>query len=268
MKKLLITLLLLNVATAYTQNIGINEDGSSPNSSAILDVKSTDKGLLIPRVQLDDVSTAAPITAPVEGLLIYNETGTEPKGFYYWNGTNWIKLTTGNATGPWESTGSYVYLANPTDSVGIGTTTPTAELDVSGTVSAEEFKTTIINVGGVGNVTLPPSTPFVNLSDLNTTFNLTHSTNVSISYQVGYYQSCGSYLGTRVLVDGVEVIPLRSIQGYFIHGTCSGNYILNLSAGNHTVVVQYRSGGCHTNIAPSGSDYMTKSLQIHILGNQ
>ena len=51
---------------------------------------STERGLLIPRVDLDDATTAAPVTAPVaEGLLIYNETGTEPHGFYYWNGSVW-----------------------------------------------------------------------------------------------------------------------------------------------------------------------------------
>jgi hypothetical protein len=130
MKKLLIIVLLLNVLSAFSQNIGINEDGSSPNSSAILDVKSADKGLLIPRVQLDDVSTAAPITAPVEGLLIYNETGTEPKGFYYWNGTSWIKLTTGSTTGPWERSAPNVFLEELGDSVGIGTETPNAKLHI------------------------------------------------------------------------------------------------------------------------------------------
>jgi hypothetical protein len=94
MKKLLITLLLLNIAQAFAQNIGINEDGSSPNSSAILDVNSTDKGVLIPRVQLDDASLAGPVVAPVEGLMVYNETGLLPKGFYYWDGDSWEKLYT------------------------------------------------------------------------------------------------------------------------------------------------------------------------------
>ncbi len=54
---------------------------------------STERGLLIPRVDLDDATTASPVTAPVaEGLLIYNETGTEPHGFYYWDGSVWVRL--------------------------------------------------------------------------------------------------------------------------------------------------------------------------------
>jgi hypothetical protein len=74
------------------QNVGINGDGTAPDNSAILDVKSSDKGVLIPRVQLDDASTEAPVTNPVEGLMIYNELGSEPKGFWYWTGSEWQQI--------------------------------------------------------------------------------------------------------------------------------------------------------------------------------
>jgi hypothetical protein len=47
--KTLIAALLLSGA-AFAQNVGINADGSSPNSSAMLDVKSTSKGFLAPHV--------------------------------------------------------------------------------------------------------------------------------------------------------------------------------------------------------------------------
>jgi hypothetical protein len=49
--------------------VGINTDGSSPNPSAMLDVKSTDKGFLLPRMtttQRDNISNPEP------GLLIFN----------------------------------------------------------------------------------------------------------------------------------------------------------------------------------------------------
>jgi uncharacterized protein (TIGR02145 family) len=53
----------------FAQNLGINNDGSSPKNSAMLDVKSTTKGMLIPRM------TAAQIAAienPADGLQAYN----------------------------------------------------------------------------------------------------------------------------------------------------------------------------------------------------
>ncbi|MEA3447402.1 MAG: tail fiber domain-containing protein [Bacteroidota bacterium] len=75
----------------FAQNVGINQP--NPDNSALLDLTSTERGLLIPRVALDDINTAAPIISPVaEGLLIYNETGSEPHGFYYWDGSQWIIL--------------------------------------------------------------------------------------------------------------------------------------------------------------------------------
>ncbi|MDD2965579.1 MAG: DUF1566 domain-containing protein [Bacteroidales bacterium] len=73
-----------------SQNVGINNDGSEPDPSAALDVKATDKGILIPRVDF----TALPATPPA-GLLVY-VTANGPDGnnaFYYYNGTQWQKLS-------------------------------------------------------------------------------------------------------------------------------------------------------------------------------
>ncbi|HMY64887.1 MAG TPA: tail fiber domain-containing protein [Chitinophagaceae bacterium] len=102
-----IALFLSFNAQVYAQNVGINGDGSAPNSSAGLDIKFSDKGLLIPRVAINDVNLAAPIATPAEGLLVYNETGTQAKGFYYWNGTKWVLLLTGSgANNAWKLTGN------------------------------------------------------------------------------------------------------------------------------------------------------------------
>ena len=53
-----ITLLLAPVSGALAQ-VGINTDNSLPDSSAILDVKSTNKGLLIPRMTQSQVEAIA-----------------------------------------------------------------------------------------------------------------------------------------------------------------------------------------------------------------
>ncbi len=49
-KKLLLAILLMASTTAFSQNVGINTDGSAPDNSALLDVKGTSKGLLVPRM--------------------------------------------------------------------------------------------------------------------------------------------------------------------------------------------------------------------------
>lgn len=69
------------------QNIGINEDGSNPDPSAILDVKSDDKGFLVPRVTQTNKNN---MTSPATGLLVY-QFDADP-GFYYYDGSTWQKL--------------------------------------------------------------------------------------------------------------------------------------------------------------------------------
>ncbi|MCX7650236.1 MAG: hypothetical protein N2050_06750 [Flavobacteriales bacterium] len=91
------------------QNVGINTDGSTPDASAILDVKASDKGLLVPRVSLTNVSSASPISSPATGLLVYNTNASLPggngEGFYVWLGSGWNRLDLSNS-GDWRLTGN------------------------------------------------------------------------------------------------------------------------------------------------------------------
>ena len=99
---LLFYLITASFVSLNAQNVGINSTGASPDGSAMLDVSSTNKGLLIPRVAL--VNATNPISSPVEGLLVYNNGGSiGPDGFYYFDGTNWTSLASGGS-----SSGHYV----------------------------------------------------------------------------------------------------------------------------------------------------------------
>ncbi len=77
----LLTGYLLIAFSAFAQ-VGINSDGSGPDNSAMLEVKSTTKGLLIP--SMTAVQRAA-IASPATGLLVFQTNGAA--GFYYNNGT-------------------------------------------------------------------------------------------------------------------------------------------------------------------------------------
>jgi len=80
---------------SQAQSVGINSDGSSPNGSAMLDVSSTTKGFLPPRMtkaQRNAISSPS----PANGLLIF-QTDSVP-GYYYYNGTSWIDISN-RATG-------------------------------------------------------------------------------------------------------------------------------------------------------------------------
>ncbi|MBN1338661.1 MAG: DUF1566 domain-containing protein [Bacteroidales bacterium] len=89
-KLLLIAAILFFGIQSYAQNVAINNDGSDPDPSAALDVKASDKGVLIPRVDFSNLPVS-----PATGLLVY-VTANGPKGndaFYYYDGTQWTKLS-------------------------------------------------------------------------------------------------------------------------------------------------------------------------------
>lgn len=57
---------------------------STPNASSLLEISSTTKGVLLPRMTKTQRDA---IAAPIEGLLVY-QTNSQP-GFYYYDGTSW-----------------------------------------------------------------------------------------------------------------------------------------------------------------------------------
>ncbi len=94
--KIKITFFLLIISQIFMAQVGI---GGNPDASAQLDVSSTNKGIIIPRVPLGSVtdnSLDGGTTTVVEGLTIYNTNenvaGGNGKGFYYYNGSKWMKL--------------------------------------------------------------------------------------------------------------------------------------------------------------------------------
>ncbi|MCF6170615.1 MAG: hypothetical protein L3J66_06530, partial [Bacteroidales bacterium] len=79
--------LLFNIS--LTAQVAINTDGSTPDASAMLDVKSPEGGLLIPRVALVNDVDGSTIKNPATGLLVYvpDGSGLTPGGFYFNAGT-------------------------------------------------------------------------------------------------------------------------------------------------------------------------------------
>jgi uncharacterized protein (TIGR02145 family) len=111
---------LLLSAAAIAQ-IGVNEDGSAANSSAILDVKSTTKGVLVPRMTFGERDA---ISNPATGLLVFC---TDNNGFYTNKGTpavkNWIMVNS-----QWLYFGSKIFYNS--GNVGIGNGNPDTKLVV------------------------------------------------------------------------------------------------------------------------------------------
>ncbi|MBK7883657.1 MAG: hypothetical protein IPJ81_07505 [Chitinophagaceae bacterium] len=102
--------LLLSFTLIQAQSVGVGT--KTPDGSAMLDVTSLNKGLLIPRIQtLTGINDAVTITNPANSLLIYTRINNLNPGYYYNSGTPdlpvWVKLSTGNGVGnDWSITGN------------------------------------------------------------------------------------------------------------------------------------------------------------------
>lgn len=108
---LLIAFLFISSISRAQGGFAINTTGATANSSSILDASATDRGVLIPRLALSATNNPSPVTSPATSLLVYNtassgagNTAVTP-GYYYWDGTQWVRLLTGQST-DWTLTGN------------------------------------------------------------------------------------------------------------------------------------------------------------------
>lgn len=119
---LIIFSVLLPIQNFYGQ-IGVGT--STPHQSSILDISSSDKGLLIPNVSLTGSNDITTISSPKESLLIYNTSTVSgvnevSPGYYYFNGTSWEKIGSSSATSSlWENLPSTNRMRISTQSNGV-----------------------------------------------------------------------------------------------------------------------------------------------------
>ncbi|MCF8465526.1 MAG: hypothetical protein K9G41_11835 [Flavobacteriales bacterium] len=101
---LLISICLLASVAVSAQNVGIGSTSFTPEADAILELRSTTTGFLMPRMT---AAQMAAISGPTEGLLVYQTNAT--KGFKYFDGSVWTSF--GGASGP-DNFGNHTATAN------------------------------------------------------------------------------------------------------------------------------------------------------------
>lgn len=101
MKNSLVFCFMLLSASVHSQSLSINTDGSTANPSAMLDVKSTSRGLLIPRMTKLQRNV---IASPAKGLMVFVDD-VDSVGFHYYNGSSWLWLEALGSAG-WKTTGN------------------------------------------------------------------------------------------------------------------------------------------------------------------
>ena len=106
MRVILLCFFLLVTTVLLAQNVSINNTGTAANASAMLDVSSTTKGILIPRITLAQRTAMSPLPAVAQGLMVYQTDGVQ--GFYFntsiTSTPNWIYILGSNSG--WGLTGN------------------------------------------------------------------------------------------------------------------------------------------------------------------
>ena len=210
MKKLLYLAISLFAISTTAQSVAINTDGSAPDDSAVLDLKSTNQGILVPRMTQANRNA---ITTPATGLMIFQTDNTP--GFYFNAGTP----TTPN----WQAVGG-----------GGSTSSPTVVLDVECTTAGNYNPgEATIDVSGYPRYDNVLVTPPANIGtfypfDNNQPFaiqtrHVVNTTGTSfpnlvatafIANQAGYYAITATIvavIGTTALDNPVSIVPFINV---------------------------------------------------------
>ena len=95
-----LSILLFILGLVYTPNIfsqvKIGDNPRSINADAMLEIESTNKGVLLPRIALRSTTTATPLKKFIAGMVVYNTSNTNDitPGLYFCDGTKWIRAVT------------------------------------------------------------------------------------------------------------------------------------------------------------------------------
>ncbi|RLD49987.1 MAG: hypothetical protein DRI94_09865, partial [Bacteroidetes bacterium] len=144
--------LFVNTQKGYSQVLISNSTGS-PNSNAMLEIESSNKGVLIPRISTTNrkLITATPgllvFDSDIGSFFLYGKTASGSNG--------WIDLSTDAGIWTRDNAKGNVFLSNSTFNVGIGTSSPKNRL----VIQADNDSDTLLEILDKNGVPLMVVTP-------------------------------------------------------------------------------------------------------------
>jgi hypothetical protein len=239
--KVLIAVMLSSFVGYAQQNVLVTDNTTTaPHASSLMELNSTTKGFLMPRVALSSTTSQSPIgVAPLTSLLVYNTAtaGDVTPGFYYWDGTKWNRFDSGNNIGDWKLLGN----AGTNASTNFLGTTDNIDL-VFRTNNVERIRT----LGSNGKVGIGTSTPLMRLdvTDASTT-----TSDATIRGAATGNAATFGVLGTSISATGQGVFGFNS--------NASGTGVIG--SGNN-LTAQYLAGG-------SGGAFTSSNAGVYGYGN-
>ncbi|RXM65580.1 hypothetical protein BOQ60_07245 [Chryseobacterium sp. CH1] len=254
-KKILNIGFLLSFVFVLSQ-VGIGT--STPEQGSVLDVVSSDKGMLIPRLQLSSINdiTTVPATSQDVGVIVYNleDAGISPANvfkdtYYIWNGAEWEDIATLNFAREVISENNVsttLFIGRPATAV---TANASGAYTAWTNVSFDNESLDKQNIHSSGTFSIPAAGLYAFAGGIN----ISRSNNAGAS----------KYYGGRILLNGVEVAT--SIFGTGVGG--SGGFIplywnALLNAGDQ-VQIQYRMRDTTT----TGTFTVTTNSNVSVIRN-
>ena len=263
MKRILLILIALVLPYLGFSQVGINTN--SPNASSALDVTATDKGVLLPQVDLQSLNDATTIASPAKSLLIWNTGATwGDSAYYYNNGTAaapvWNKFQDTDDVGTYEyventSTGTTLIGLTSTWITPVSLTIPSDGVwDITGealfaTDQGRAEIRIVVNGSAIGTIEYSQFSEFINTSyGHKFQNNLTLSTGDIVGLQVregfGVAELAENFEPARIWAKKVaDLLPVTvDITSSAIAGTgiiVSGDTISNEVASVNTVDMWY-----------------------------
>ncbi len=261
---------------ANTTQVAINTDGTIADVSSMLDINSTTKGILIPRLTLTQRNT---ISSPATGLMVYQSDNTP--GFYYYNGSSWAVVGTEavdiNSLADGKTDGNSVFLGTGAGANNNGTDNKNVSVGYNALFSntngvnntANGFYALYSNTTGGYNTANGSQALFYNTTGgyntANGNFALFNNASGNNNTAFGYNTLYSNSAGTFNIANGFGALYSNTTGGY---NTANGSQALynNIGGdGNTANGVQalysysYSNSGSHGNTA--------NGVCAHCLGN-
>ena len=266
LRSLSVTLSFTVAVSSFAQKDNVGIGTSRPDQSAVLDLSSSNKGLLMPRMSLQQ---RAAIQSPAVGLVVYQTDFLS--GFYYYNGKDWNPVSSegqnsvAGTDGDWSLIGNDL-TSTPTAFIGTTSNNPLV-FKMAGQKSGYIDNTTgstffgylagnvntgannlgfgstamALNQGGLGNIAIGSSALYSNVSG---------TYNVAIGYTALYNNIAGSNTGigfaalntntagTGNVAYGYQSLYSNNIGNY---NTAVGSNSLYSNTGNNNLGIGFAS---------------------------
>lgn len=288
---LFIALLSMGGYSVNAQNkelkVGTNPTIKQP--SAVFEVESTNKGVLMPRVTLTSITDVTTIAMPANALTVFNTAtaGTAPNGvtpgYYYWStaDSKWIRLLNQNdAVEPWQVEGTTDKATDNAQNiyqmgnVGIGTATPEGRLHVY----ANSLATTPIFEKATTNVPAPnfglgivSVRHLANLTAASLAGYTGHGSWVGGGTTLGQNYSFKSGTDAQIDIAGISagLVDYDNKKGqlnFFVNSGISGFKSAPLSGLNPPAMVLSTDGylGLGTATASGSATYFPPTNKLHV----